>query len=56
MSDGRVGCPRSASGDVDLDRCYSCPLLGGIRVDDAGTWVTCRPASRRLTSAELRAT
>ena len=45
VSRGRVGCPRSAAGDVDLDldRCYSCPLLAGIRTDDRGLrWVHCR--------------
>lgn len=43
VSHGRVGCPRSAAGDVDFDRCYSCPLLAGIRTDDSGLrWVRCR--------------
>lgn len=57
VSEGRVGCPRSGLGDVDLDQCLACPLLSDIRVDEAGrTWVSCRPASRLLTSAELRAT
>ncbi|HEU4511795.1 MAG TPA: hypothetical protein VFR87_01685 [Nocardioidaceae bacterium] len=56
VSDGRVGCPRSAVGEVDLDRCLSCPLLSEIKVDDDGrTWLSCKPASRLLTAAELRA-
>ncbi len=57
VSDGRVPCQHSPVGDVDLDRCFSCPLLDDIRVDDEGrAWLTCRPASRLLTAAELWAT
>ena len=56
VSNGRVACPRSAAGDVDLDRCFSCPLLGDMRVDEAGReWVSCRPAPHMVTAAELRA-
>ena len=56
VSDGRVACARSAAGDVDLDRCFSCPLLEQIRVDEAGReWVSCQPAPHLVTAAELRA-
>lgn len=51
VSHGRVGCPRSA-GDVDLDRCYSCPLLSGMRTDASGLrWVRCRTVFGPLTPA-----
>lgn len=56
VSDGHVACARSAMGDVDLDRCLSCPLLENVRVDEAGReWVSCRPAPHLVTAAELRA-
>ena len=56
VSDGRVGCPRSAVADIDLDMCFSCPLLDDIRVDDAGrSWVVCRPVSHLVTAEEMRA-
>lgn len=56
VTNGRVACVRSAAGDVDVDRCLSCPLLENVRVDEAGReWVSCRPAAHLLTSAELRA-
>lgn len=54
--DGRVACARSAVGDVDVDRCFSCPLLADVRVDEVGReWISCRPAPHLVTAAELRA-
>ncbi len=56
VTNGRVGCPRSAVGAVDLDRCLACPLLADIRIDKGGReWVSCTRAPRLLTAAELRA-
>ncbi|HEX6248798.1 MAG TPA: hypothetical protein VFZ64_13085 [Nocardioidaceae bacterium] len=56
VSEGRVECQQSTMGNVDLDRCLSCPLLADIRVDEAGrSWVSCRPATHLVTAAELRA-
>lgn len=56
VTNGRVACARSAAGDVDVDRCISCPLLADIRVDEVGReWVSCRPAPHLVTAAELRA-
>jgi hypothetical protein len=54
--DGRVGCPHSTTGRVDLERCLSCPLLSDIRTDDTGrSWVGCKPATHLVTAEELRA-
>lgn len=30
---GRVACPRSQSGDVDVDRCTGCPFMIAAEVD-----------------------
>lgn len=44
VGDGRVPCPRSAAGDVEIDRCYSCAHLVEIREDGRGrTVVRCEP-------------
>ncbi|HEX5533265.1 MAG TPA: hypothetical protein VFX33_05940 [Actinomycetales bacterium] len=44
VNGGRVNCPRSELGDVDVDRCYSCLALRTIDVEDDGTEVIrCRP-------------
>jgi hypothetical protein len=44
VNEGRVNCPRSELGDVDVDRCYSCLALRTIDMEDDGTEVIrCRP-------------
>jgi hypothetical protein len=41
VDEGRVSCPLEGR-EVDVERCYACPMLGraGGSPDDA--WVTCR--------------
>ncbi|HSF26707.1 MAG TPA: hypothetical protein VLC50_04235 [Actinomycetes bacterium] len=49
---GRVACPRDVFGDVDVDRCLSCPFFKGIHTSADGTqWLRCssgQPFDRRL--------
>jgi hypothetical protein len=43
VTNSRVACPMGASGDVDIDRCYSCPYFkAALRDDTAGEqWIAC---------------
>lgn len=45
VSDGRVGCPLVASGDVDVERCFDCSHLR--EVDDAISVIVCGPPEPR---------
>jgi hypothetical protein len=45
VTDGRVNCPRAQLGGEDVDRCYSCPALRTVDVQDDGSQtIHCRPA------------
>lgn len=42
VTNGRVACPRSSTGDIDADACFSCPMFGGFVEDASGnTWMRC---------------
>jgi hypothetical protein len=44
ITNGRVGCPRSLDGDVDVDRCYGCPAFQAVvEGADGNQWLQCAP-------------
>jgi hypothetical protein len=49
--DGRVACPNHAGYEVDVDACYSCPLLFDVTVDGGQTAVHCRGLADRSVAA-----
>lgn len=43
---GRVSCRLVDSGDIDVDRCFSCPYFEGTVGGKAGKeWLRCRPSA-----------
>ena len=48
MSDGKVACPYSATGAVDVERCYRCPRLRAFYDEESGTRVVCAAPLRNL--------
>jgi hypothetical protein len=47
MSDGKVACPYSPAGRVDVETCYRCPRLRAFHDEESETRVVCaRPALR----------
>jgi hypothetical protein len=41
MWNGKVACPYSPAGRVDVETCYRCPRLRAFRDDESGTKVVC---------------
>lgn len=49
MFDGKVACPYSRAGSVDVETCFRCPRLRAFYDEEAGTNVVCaRPSRIRL--------
>jgi hypothetical protein len=41
---GRVSCPHVVNGDIEVDRCFSCPYFDCIVESKAGEeWLQCSP-------------
>jgi len=58
MLDGKVACPYSATGAVDVETCYRCARLRAFHDEESGTKVVCaaRPgALRRLFARRAQA-
>lgn len=41
MSDGKVACPYSPAGTVDVETCNRCPRLRAFHDEESGTKVIC---------------
>ncbi len=41
MWDGKVACPDSPTGRVDVEQCYRCPHLRAFHDEESGTRVVC---------------
>ena len=41
MSNGKVACPYSATGSVDVETCYRCRRLRAFHDEESGTKVVC---------------
>lgn len=55
VTEGRVNCPHSARGDVDVDWCYACPQLSKAEFDDSGpVRIRCELVHRTLRELEER--
>jgi hypothetical protein len=46
MRDGKVACPYSPNGRVDVETCYRCPRLRAFYDEESGTKVVCAMPAR----------